>query len=285
VLKKIFSRQWFLTTLLVVAAMAVMARLGIWQLDRLEGRRAFNTRVKAQQALPPLQLNPESISADLAVMEYREVVVTGEYEHSQEVALRNQAWQAQAGVHLLSPLVIEGSDQAVMVDRGWIPLEDFASGQWEQYAEPGVVEVRGLVRLSQDEPAVGGRQDTLPEPGERLEAWNFANLEAMKDQITSPILMVYIQQAPDESWTSLPYRSQPDFDLTEGPHMGYAVQWFTFATILGIGYPFFIRRETSKRISSELITKHENAIDTEAQTQTKDVDKSTSQKPLGPKTA
>ena len=43
-LRRMFSRKWLLTTILVIAAMAVMARLGIWQLDRLHQRRAFNAR-------------------------------------------------------------------------------------------------------------------------------------------------------------------------------------------------------------------------------------------------
>jgi surfeit locus 1 family protein len=41
----------------------------------------------------------------------------------------------------------------------------------------------------------------------------------------------------------LPYRTQPKLELSEGPHMGYAMQWFTFAALLGIGYPFFIKRQ------------------------------------------
>jgi hypothetical protein len=34
--------RWILTTLLVIAALAVLVRLGIWQLDRLQERRIFN---------------------------------------------------------------------------------------------------------------------------------------------------------------------------------------------------------------------------------------------------
>ena len=32
-------------------------------------------------------------------------------------------------------------------------------------------------------------------------------------------------------------------DLSEGPHLGYAIQWFLFATVLGVGYYFFVRRQ------------------------------------------
>ena len=38
--------RWIVTTLLVVAAVALMLRLGLWQLDRLEQRRALNSRLE-----------------------------------------------------------------------------------------------------------------------------------------------------------------------------------------------------------------------------------------------
>jgi cytochrome oxidase assembly protein ShyY1 len=52
----LFSRRWFLTTLLALAAVGVLIRLGIWQLDRLSQRRAFNASVIAQQTAAPLAL-------------------------------------------------------------------------------------------------------------------------------------------------------------------------------------------------------------------------------------
>src|SRR5215217_2504887 len=130
VFRRMLNRKWLLTTILVIAAAAVMVRLGIWQLDRLAQRRAFNARVLAQIDQPVLDLSGEALGADLANMEYRKVKVTGEYDFSQEVALRNQAMNGQWGVHLITPLRIAGTDQAVLVDRGWIPGEDFTSGNW-----------------------------------------------------------------------------------------------------------------------------------------------------------
>jgi len=51
--------------------------------------------------------------------------------------------------------------------------------------------------------------------------------------------------------TDLPYRSAPDLELTEGPHMGYAIQWFTFAVLLLGGYPVFVNREESRALPSK----------------------------------
>lgn len=246
IIKQLFSRKWIFATLLSLAAMAVLARLGIWQLDRLDQRLAFNARVMAQVEAEPLELTADTIPADLATMEYRQVSVQGEYDFAHQVALRNQVWQDRSGVHLLTPLKILGSEEFVLVDRGWIPLEDIEPKNWDQYLEPGVVSVSGVIRASQQNPDFGNRVDPTPMPGESLTAWHLADLERIASQMPYNLLPIYIQQAPDAQSAEaaeMPYRSQPDLELTEGPHLGYAVQWFTFALILAIGYPIYVRRE------------------------------------------
>jgi surfeit locus 1 family protein len=244
IIRRIFSRRWWVATILVMAGVALCVRLGIWQLDRLEKRRAFNARVQAQVEQPRLPLQGEALQADLYNMEYRPVSVVGSYDHSQEMALNNQQWGNQWGVHLITPLVISGTQQAVLVDRGWIPNQDFQSGDWSPFAEQGVVTVQGVLRRPQSKAEIGGRSDPTLAPGEawRLN-WNFVNIEQIARQVSYPLLGAYVQQAPDPAWTGLPYRTQPKLELSEGPHMGYAMQWFTFAALLGIGYPFFIKRQ------------------------------------------
>ncbi len=244
-IKTLFSRHWILPTLIVPLAVAVMIRLGFWQLDRLEQRRAFNAHVSEVSAASPLELNVDTLEADLESMEYRTVMVSGEYDHAHEIAIRNQAWNDQPGVHLLTPLIIAGSEQAIMVDRGWIPLDVYQSDDWAAYEVVGQVSLNGMLRLSQTEPSFGGRPDPTPQPGEQLRAWNFVNLERIAQQMPYPLQHIYIQQAPEEGQAQLPYRSLPEFELTEGPHLGYAVQWFIFAAILGVGYPFYVRRENT----------------------------------------
>ena len=57
---------------------------------------------------------------------------------------------------------------------------------------------------------------------------------------------MYIQTNADVSDTEPPIPFQPEIELTEGPHMGYALQWFTFAAILFFGYPFFVRKQETE---------------------------------------
>ena len=245
---RVFSRRWMLSTLLVLVAAAVMARLGIWQLDRLEQRRAFNARVQAQISQPVLELTAGALGLDLEGMEYRPVHLHGEYDFSHQVALRNQAWGNQPGVSLLTPLRIEGTDTYVLIERGWVPGLESTPLDWQQYDEAGTVDIQGVIRLSQSKPDFGRRADPAPAPGqEPLRLWHFANVERIAGQVPYQLLPVYVQQAPDPALTGLPYRSLPELELTEGPHMGYALQWFSFAALLLIGYPFFVSKREAKR--------------------------------------
>jgi surfeit locus 1 family protein len=264
VIFRMFSRRWILATLLVVAGAAVMVRLGIWQLDRLAQRRLFNARVQAEIDQPLLTLQGEALDLDLYNMEYRQVEVTGQYDFSQEIALRNQAWGNQSGVHLVTPLIISGTGQAILVDRGWISEEDYASGDWSRFAEPGIVVVHGVIRRPQSKAEIGGRSDTARAAGEAaINTWNFVNIDRISAQVSHPLLPVYIQQSPDPSWSSLPYRTKPELDLSEGPHQSYALQWFSFATLLVVGYPFFIRRQENRKAipASQVLSKQEQEND------------------------
>lgn len=231
-----FSPKWLLTTLLVFIGTAVCIRLGIWQLDRLEGRRAFNTQVESMRAAEQLDLNVNT-PADITSMEWRAVTVTGEYDFENQVALRNQYYGNQYGYHLITPLRYNGT--VVLVNRGWIP----ADADWREFDEPGPVTVTGQIRLGQGKPAFGGVADALPADGGPLNVWNNLDVAMMSAQFPYPILEVFIQPDVDEDDTVPPIPYQPEIELTEGSHFGYALQWFTFATILFVGYPFYLRKQ------------------------------------------
>jgi len=249
-LERLFSRQWWKSTILVIAAVVVMVRLGFWQLDRLEQRKAFNARVEAQLAESPLELTNQNLDLELFNMEYRSAVVSGEYDHERQVVLRNQDWQGRLGVHILTPLMVGGGEKAILVDRGWVPYEDFTGDNLSQYDDPGLVEVEGAIRRSQSKPLIGGRADQAPGPGEDpLKAWYWINIDDISGQFPYELLPVYQVSSPDLIEEQLPYRSVEELDLSEGSHLGYAFQWFTFAAILGIGYPIYVRKEEGRAAS------------------------------------
>ena len=243
-----FSRRWLLATALVLLAAAVLVRLGFWQLDRLEQRRAFNARVSEQQEAQPLVLDADTIHLDLYSMEYRQVSVSGEYLPEDEIVLRNQVWNTefggQLGVKLFTPLLIEGTDEAILVERGWIPEENAGGEQRAIYRENGLIALQGQLRRPETDFQLGFHPDPTMSPGERrLDAWNNLDLERLAAQMDTTLLPVYLQRFPEGVQTNPPYATIPELELSEGPHLGYALQWFSFAAILLLGYPFYVRKQ------------------------------------------
>lgn len=239
VLRAMFSRKWILTTLIVFAGTALCARLGIWQLDRLDQRRTANAHFESARAMPTLEL-AGATTEDLTAQEYRAVTARGVYDFEHQVALRNRDHDGVLGYHLLTPLVL-GDGTAVLVERGYIPAEgNAAPADWRKYDQPGEIAVSGILHLGQTEPGFGAAADPALAPGQtRLDFWIIVNLERIAEQLPYPLLPVFIQPDMDPNDDEPPIAHQYQYEVTEGPHLGYAGQWFTFAALLFFGYPLF----------------------------------------------
>jgi surfeit locus 1 family protein len=247
-IRLLFARRWWWTTLIVIAGIGVAIRLGFWQLDRHAQRQAVINQVQTVQAMPVLDLNQIPIPDNLDVMEFRQVTVRGEYDFEHQLALRNQVRARMSGtdpgIALVTPLLLSDG-KAVLVERGWIPLEYSSPASWRQFDEPGLVQVDGIIRLSLERGEMGSAlQDPTLTPGQsRLDLWNFVNLPRIQQQIPYPILNVYIQQAPGTDPESLPYRLMEQPDLDPGTHVGWALQWFFYAGLLFFGYPIWLKKQ------------------------------------------
>src|SRR5690606_23658974 len=128
-----------------------------------------------------------------------------------------------------------GSDYAVLVDRGWIPYTEAAPEARAAYQAPaGVVEVAGLVRASQVRSfALLPADPTLSPDMPRVDAWFWVNVDQIQEQVPYPLLPYFIEVTPDPDPAALPAASA-SVDLSDGPHLAYALQWFAFALILAV---------------------------------------------------
>ena len=52
----------------------------------------------------------------------------------------------------------------------------------------------------------------------------------MRALLPYPLLPVLVRQTPDSGLAPLPHRL-PAPELSEGPHLSYAIQWFAFAAM------------------------------------------------------
>jgi surfeit locus 1 family protein len=248
-MKKLMTGRWLLKHLLVLMVLIALINLGLWQLRRLEERRTLNRNIAAALEQPPIVLTGEVVNPD--ALHFRRVSVTGTFDNAQVIALRNQSLDNLPGLHLITPLRLSGNDQAVLVDRGWIPRgqADPDPASLIAYDLSGKVTIEGIAYRTQTRSSgwLSPIDPPLKEGQTRLVAWFRVDIDRIQEQVPYPLLPIFIKQLPDSNTgpDSLP---QPEgVTLNEGPHLGYAVQWFSFAGILVITYTVFLRQELLKK--------------------------------------
>lgn len=226
--------RWIGLTLFAIVAVVTCVMLGLWQLDRLEDRRALNDRLVAGLATAPAPL--EGLLADGAVLEYRRAVATGRYDAGREVILYGRTLNGEAGNHVLTPLVL-ADGRAIIVDRGWVPFEMDEPPVSAATPPSGEVEVEGTLFPSQPG-GVGSDQ-----PTERVSTVRSVDIEAIARDAPYELVPWFLQlQTQQPAAEALPITEPPPV-ITEGPHLSYAFQWFAFATIAAAGYVILVRRE------------------------------------------
>ncbi|HXF94805.1 MAG TPA: SURF1 family protein [Gemmatimonadales bacterium] len=219
---------------LIVAGVCV--RLGIWQLHRLAERRARNAEIRAARERPPLEVTGPGMAAESVA--HRRILVRGVYDYEHERVWRGRTYEGMPGVHVITPLELPGGGSAVLVDRGWVPSPDAARIDLSAWRGPDSAVVRGYgVALPR------GRGDVDP----RL----------LADSVPYVLLPFGVQALPPDSPRGGPAGASrvgrrppipvPPPALDEGPHLFYAVQWFSFALVALVGTGALLRRSAGER--------------------------------------
>lgn len=222
---------------LVVAGVCV--RLGFWQLDRLHGRRDVNARIRVgltQAARPLSELLAEHPATALG---FRQVAVTGTYDTADEVILYGRTLDGRNGNHVLTPLKPSDGGPFVIVDRGWVPFEMDTPPVTAASPPSGTVTVTGAL-FPPD--ASGG--DVLTSP--TVSRVDLTQIAATLGEDVLPMYVLLAEQDPAQP-NGLP-RPAPLPELTEGPHLSYAIQWFAFATIAIVGLAVLVRRDLRDQV-------------------------------------
>ncbi len=217
--------------LIALALAALFVRLGIWQLDRRHGRRARNAMIAAQAAARPVAF--DSVPNDTARAHYRRATLRGVPDYDHELVLASRTRNGSPGVHVLTPVRLAGHDTAVLLNRGWVFSADGATADLAQWHEGDSLEVEGYV-----EPLAAG--DVKPIRGRVLRQ---VTLGGVRGALPYPVAPMYlVVQRPGDSLNVRPARlTLPDLH-DEGPHLGYAIQWFAFALIAVIGAAIAVRK-------------------------------------------
>jgi cytochrome oxidase assembly protein ShyY1 len=227
--------KWIAFHLLIVALVITMVNLGFWQLRRLDQRQAFNALVTTNISQPAAPLGTVlTASTDPAGVEWRTVTVTGTYVPGQQVLVVNRSQGGQLGRNVVDVLRL-ADGTAVVVNRGFAPIAVPAPP-----APSGSVTVTGVLRRSELRHA-GQPEDAS---GVVLTEIRRIDIDKLAPQIGSPVLPVYVQATRVDNPVLQPIEPP---ELTNGPHLSYAIQWFVFSICAVAGWVLAVRRSAATR--------------------------------------
>jgi surfeit locus 1 family protein len=230
------SRRIVLFCLLALVASVLFVRLGLWQVERLHERQAFNARITRARLENPIALI--KLANDRALTHYRAATVDGRFDYEHELFLSNRTRHGSPGVELLTPVRVDGSDTAVLVNRGWVYSPDGTSVDQRKWREGLVAHLAGYVELfSTDTGVTDGANPRTIRRVSRAE---------VSARVPYPVAQFYLVAVGDTADLRHPARKDLPV-LDDGPHRGYAAQWFSFAVIALVGAGIVARREITKR--------------------------------------
>ena len=227
----------------------VFVRLGLWQLDRLEERRAENATIEGRMVEParPLVGIVGQYGADVEEMAYRRAIAEGEFRADAEFFSIGRTYDELSGTLVATPFdLVDGS--VLIVVRGLVPPGSPGPPAPGYGPAKGTMSIEGPLQAGEQPTAIG---ESDPPDGQltSLSRVDLAYIDRWVEGDVLPVMLIL------DSW-SVPYpdatpKPIPEQELTEGSHLGYAVQWFSFALIVAIGVAVLVYKAGSDESVSE----------------------------------
>ena len=227
------TRFWIVTVAALLTAMLTFS-LGQWQLGRAAQKLALQRSLESKNDLPVVN-NAELVQwagsigsgPGLAPLVDRRVELSGRWLLAQTIYLDNRQMNGRPGFWVLTPLALEGTDKAVMVQRGWI-ARDF---QQRTRLAP--------VETPESRVTVQGRMAPAPaklyafkgsDTGRVRQNLDIAEFSA---ETKLPLVAALVLQTGAASEGLQRDWQAPNTGVDK--HYGYAVQWFGLcALVLGL---------------------------------------------------
>ena len=214
----------FLKSLVALALICLCLIAAQWQYHRGVDRHARNSMIEENIAAPNISL--ENAASELSKNEWRTVNAEGVFDASQTILLRNRYFEGKYGFEFLT-LFTSSNGEKFWVDRGWIVAgKDAVTAPVIPATPSGTVEITGRMRLDTSLPR--GSFFALPASGTGLiSKWNAQN-EVVTEGYYLDLLNGSTAELTPNVTAQLP-------ELSDGPHMAYALQWVFFAGLVGYG--------------------------------------------------
>lgn len=245
-----------LTLVLLAVVLGVTCTfLGRWQWNRHVARDEQIRLIEDNYTGAPVALDHVLASADEplpADAEWRQATVTGRYDATATVLLRNRPIDGSAGYHVLVPFVIARGGQpgaVLVIDRGWVP-QGRNGVDVSGVPTPPTGTVTVTVRLHPGEPS--SARSAPPGQVQAISIGQVLEAGAATPAAGSP----GAYRAYGEVASELPAATQalgtlPLPSTDPGSHLSYALQWWTFALGSLVGFTAMARRELREGTDAE----------------------------------
>jgi cytochrome oxidase assembly protein ShyY1 len=234
-LRFLLKPRWIALGLFAVVMAVVCVELGFWQLRRLTQTEYSNRLYRQGMVATPVPAEEILDGKPNGPLLYRHVSATGTYDPAHEVILYGRSSREhRPGNHVLTPLRLPDG-RAILVDRGWVPFGDDSPPIAVAAPPTGTVTVTGL--LAPTEP--GGSPQKGP-----TTTFTRVDLAQIGRQLPYRLLPSWLElqsQQPAQPGALPELPPQPT--LNNGPHLSYAVQWFSFALIAAFGFVLLAVRQ------------------------------------------
>jgi surfeit locus 1 family protein len=205
-----------------LVAASIGASLGNWQMRRAEYKEDIERKLSERQASPPVILS--AVSPNVDDIEFRPVRVTGEFIDAWPVYLDNRPHQGMAGLYLVMPLKISGTNQYVLVMRGWLPRNPVDRNKLPKVPTPKeLITVEGIARRNAGQLLQLGTPEKL-RPGAIVQTLDIEQFEQVSKFELQPIFIEQTNDVQDGLQRDWP---RPSAGVDK--HFGYAFQWYGLA--------------------------------------------------------
>ncbi|MFZ4123772.1 MAG: SURF1 family protein [Candidatus Planktophila sp.] len=213
-----------LKTLTALALVLLCLWAAQWQYHRGIDRHARNTLIAEQSQLPPVKF--QDLSGEIANYEWRKISLKGSFDDKNQILLRNRYFEGVYGFEQLTLFVFDG--RRIWVDRGWIKAgSDATIPPQLQPTNENEITINGRLRLDSSLPQ--GKFFAVSNDSER----NLVSELDARQGIQTEEFYVDLISATDSSMNPDVPVELPE--LSDGPHMAYALQWVFFAGLVIYG--------------------------------------------------
>ena len=220
-----------MVTLASVLGIAIALMLGFWQLSRAAQKIALQETMDARRSMPVLDgvamRDAQLLQANL----YRPIALRGSWLGQHTVYLDNRQMQGRPGFFVLTPLLLEHSDLAVIVQRGWVPRNFMDRAKVPEVPTPaGMVQVQGRIA-----PPPGKLYEFSASPAGPIR--QNLDVQQYSGELGRSLAAVSVLQTdpPAEGLS----RDWPSVNLGVDKHYGYAFQWFALGGLIALLYGWF----------------------------------------------